>query len=78
MSAARGTLSLYDGRERLGGIVARKNGFDATNAKGKGLGNFASVKIACAAISAARRTAAKPGECLQQLQTSPRRRVRHG
>ena len=68
------TMSLYDGRERLGDIVAREKGFDAFTAKGRRLGNFASVKLACNAISACRTSGGEMFALCEDLSAGRKRR----
>lgn len=45
-------LTLYDGRERLGGILVQGSTFIASDATGKPLGEHKTQKAACAAIVA--------------------------
>jgi hypothetical protein len=44
-------FSLYDGRDRIGAMIARAGGVDAFDVHGVHLGSFKSVKAATAAIN---------------------------
>jgi hypothetical protein len=71
MTAARATLSVYIGRDRLGGIERLKaGGFKAYSATDQELGEFETMARACAAIG--------PGKAKRRRTASsaPRRRQR--
>lgn len=49
-------IDVCDGRERLGSVIERGNGFEAAPASGASLGVFPSVQAATNAILTARRS----------------------
>jgi hypothetical protein len=54
MNSEDNRISVYNGREWIGGIIQRPSGFDAFDLSGVHLGMFPTVKAAAAAVSTPR------------------------